>query len=247
MERVPRGLPLTEYLQGRVVVVSPHLDDAVLSLGATIAAAVQQGADVTVLTVLCGDPFSQTPAGPWDRNSGFASEGEAARVRREEDRRACAILGAKPRWLPFADEQYDRHGDEQEITAALRYATTGADMVLVPGWPLVNPDHAWLNTLLLGARTEGARLGIYVEQPYAFQAPGSALGPAHSWQRLPVRKRDRQLKRKAIEAYESQLRQLGLGYIGLGRMLADERSQGGEALSWVSPAEAQPLLRFGTG
>ena len=41
-------------LLGRLVVVSPHLDDAVLSLGATLAHAVESGATVEVLTVFAG-------------------------------------------------------------------------------------------------------------------------------------------------------------------------------------------------
>src|SRR5213080_853986 len=104
------GLGPGEELEGRVVVVSPHLDDAVLSLGAALARAARRGGAVTVLTVLAGDPASETPAGEWDSQAGFATAGEAARARREEDRRACALLGVEPVWLPFSDHQYDRGG-----------------------------------------------------------------------------------------------------------------------------------------
>ncbi len=50
----------------RVVVVSPHSDDAVLSLGAAIAAWARRGAEVEVLTVFALDPGSHAPAGGWD-------------------------------------------------------------------------------------------------------------------------------------------------------------------------------------
>jgi LmbE family N-acetylglucosaminyl deacetylase len=239
---------MPDFLQGRIVVVSPHLDDAVLSLGATITAAAHRGASITVLTVFCGDPFSQAPSGPWDLKSGFSTEGEASRARREEDRQACAILGVKPYWLSFGDEQYDRHGDGDRIAAAVTAAIAGADTVLIPGWPLLNPDHSWLTSRLLGRRIEIGRLGMYVEQPYTFQSHSSLLGVAEPlqplfaeprpWQRMPSSKRDRQLKRKAAEMYASQLRQLGLGYVGLRRFLADERKRGGEAVCWLSDAEA---------
>ncbi len=86
----------------RLVILSPHLDDAALSLGATIAYASEVGLAVTVLTVLAGDPDSEEPAGTWDTICGFATAGEAARVRRAEDANACEILGAEPMWLPFA-------------------------------------------------------------------------------------------------------------------------------------------------
>ena len=91
---------------GRVAVLSPHLDDAVLSLGAAIARAVREGATVTIVTVFAGDVDSALPASNWDRLAGFATEGEAAAARRVEDATACALLGAEPRPLPFPDYPY---------------------------------------------------------------------------------------------------------------------------------------------
>jgi LmbE family N-acetylglucosaminyl deacetylase len=226
-----------------VVVVSPHFDDGALSLGGTIAAAVRCGAQVSVVTVFCGDPFSQVSAGPWDRNSGYATEGEAARARREEDRAAFDVLGAALHWLPFADEQYDRRGGEREVGSAVAAAAAGSDFVLIPGWPLTNPDHAWLSTVLLRRRIDCGRIGLYAEQPYAFNerpkdvglatALESTLGKAPSWQRVQLTGDCRRLKRTALSAYRSQLRQLGLGYIGLWRMLSHEQSRGGEAIAWL--------------
>ena len=74
---------LKAHLEGDVVVVSPHLDDAALSLGAAIARARRIGAArVVVLTVFAGNPESDLPAGGWDSRAGFATEGEASRARR---------------------------------------------------------------------------------------------------------------------------------------------------------------------
>ena len=66
----------------RIVVVSPHLDDGVLSLGAAIASWARAGATVELLTVLACDPDSEAPAGGWDRRGGFATEGDSARALR---------------------------------------------------------------------------------------------------------------------------------------------------------------------
>jgi LmbE family N-acetylglucosaminyl deacetylase len=236
---------MKEYLQGRVVVISPHLDDAVLSLGSTIAAAARRGAAVEVLSVFCGDPDSQAPAGAWDRKSGFRSEGEASRARRQEDQAACAILGAKAHWLPFGDEQYDRRGDEREVIAAVATAVEGAAVVLIPGWPLENSDHAWLSTVLLKNGIHCGRLGLYLEQPYAFYqrecdpvAVASSLQPllraAPPWHRLSASQLDGNLKRHAVTAYRSQARQLGLRFIGVRRLLQYERTRGGETVAWLS-------------
>jgi len=232
-------------LQGRVVVISPHLDDAVLSLGALIAAGVRGGAAVEILTVFAGDPASETPSGPWDLKSGFTSEGHAARVRREEDRTACAILGATPGWLAFADVQYDRHGGEREIGAAVAAATAGADVVMLPGAPLLNPDHAWLSGLLLRTGVDCGRVALYAEQPYRFQhrkerpplSVAASLRPwlqsEPVWRFVPAGSGDRDSKHRAALAYRSQLRQLGLRFLGLRRLLRHEHSRGGEAIAWL--------------
>lgn len=79
-----------------VVVVSPHLDDAVLSLGALIGREVAAGREVTVVSCFtAGPPLESIP--------------EAQRVfgdysaRRSEDERALAVLGAAHRWLDLPE------------------------------------------------------------------------------------------------------------------------------------------------
>jgi LmbE family N-acetylglucosaminyl deacetylase len=229
----------------RIVVVSPHLDDAVLSLGATIASAVRSGADVEVLSVFCGDPGSAAPPGEWDRKSGFQSEGEASRVRREEDRAACSILGARPRWLPFGDEQYDQRRDEQQVGTALVAALAGADAVLIPGWPLQNADHLWLNDLLLRTELQCGQLGLYLEQPYGFYRRACPSAAMPDWHHLSTSTVDRELKRHAVSAYRSQARQLGLRFTGVRRFLRYEFAQGGEAVAWL-PSPDSTVEELGT-
>src|SRR3712207_8859213 len=100
----PGAAPHAAAWSGRVAVVSPHLDDAVLSLGASMHAAARRGARVEAVTVLAGDPASTTPADDSNRRAGFATAGEAARLRREEDRRACTAVRATPTWLTLRSE-----------------------------------------------------------------------------------------------------------------------------------------------
>ena len=203
----------------RVVVVSPHLDDGVLSLGAAIAAWSRAGARVELLTVLGCDPASEAPAGGWDRRGGFATEGASARARREEDRRACAILGATPVWLPFGSVDYERHGDEEEVRRAAVEAVGAADRVLLPGSPLSHPDHEWLVRTLVADGLDRGSVALYAEQPYTRragagpQAPpwlASAVGPS-TFAPVPARLRDRHAKWRAIRCYRSQLPLLGMG------------------------------------
>src|SRR5207253_2905574 len=125
--REPRGSVKTQLPHGVVVVLSPHIDDAVLSLGAGIARATRSGTEVRVVTVFANDPESSDPPTDWDRAAGFSSAGEAARGRREEDRRACEIVGADPVWLPCTDD--DHGGDPREtFRAALAETLVDAEV-----------------------------------------------------------------------------------------------------------------------
>jgi LmbE family N-acetylglucosaminyl deacetylase len=231
---------------GHVVVVSPHLDDAVISLAATIARAAKAGARVRVLTVFAGNPASGQPAGGWDQRGGYTTEGAAAAGRRAEDRAACAIVGAEPVWLDFPDGDYAGDRQPETVFAAVADALGGADAVLVPGFPLTNPDHAWLAELLLGRALPCARVGLYAEQPYRYMVRGERRRlevPAQIAPRLPhgiewtfpAHISDVRLKRTAILAYESQLPLLGFTAKRrrkLHRMLLDEALHRGEAIAW---------------
>ena len=239
-------------LPRRVVVVSPHFDDAVMSLGALIAQSVRTGVEVEVLTVFGGDPTSKAPADPWDHASGFRTEGQAASARREEDQLACASLQVTPVWLPFGAEAYDRRGSEEDIWTAVCNAIRGADCVLLPGYPLAHRDHAELTKLLLRKGLSCLRTALYMEQPYSFYERKNRIHPAMVpalatvlrdppvWTRLPVDRANRRAKIRAIKSYRSQLRQLGLGPFGRHRMLWHEAVQGGEAISWLPVPSALP-------
>jgi LmbE family N-acetylglucosaminyl deacetylase len=228
----------------RIVVVSPHLDDAVLSLGSTVAHAVQEGANVEILTVFSDSPTSQAEAGAWDKDCGFATEGEAAAARRAEDLRACALLGAVPRWLDFGDECYDRRGTDDDIYSAINSAVGGADAVLIPGFPLLHADHARLSSLLLRRGLDCPRLALYGEQPYMFTegkaptdgdfSPAPSLGATLPWRYVRTRRAHRRTKYRAARSYRSQLYHLGLARFGLHRMLWREAAQGGEPIVWLS-------------
>lgn len=202
-----------------IVVLSPHSDDGILSLGASMARWARGGSSVVLLTVFALDPDSRAETEGWDRRGGFATEGEAARARREEDRRAAEIVGATPRWLPFGSIDFDRHGSVADIAAAVKAATLGADCVLVPGSPLTHPDHALLHRLVR-ASMPADQLAEYAEQPYTLRER------ATPFERAPVDIRDRRAKWRAVRSYRSQLRLLAMDDLRRGPLrlaLTDER------------------------
>ena len=199
--------PVVDHLlrQGRpleLVILSPHFDDGVLSLGAAMASWVRAGHRVALVTVLGCDPESGAAAGGWDRRSGFTTEGEAAVARRHEDRRASGRLGVLTTWLPFGSLDYERHGTDGDVWGALATAVS-ADWVFVPGVPLSHPDHAWIHRLVVD-RIPPEHLALYAEQPYTQRFGGAPFEP------VPASMRDRVAKWRAIREYRSQLALLAM-------------------------------------
>jgi LmbE family N-acetylglucosaminyl deacetylase len=217
-----------------LVVLSPHLDDAVFSVGAYMHRQARAGTRVRALTVFANDPAAQDPPGPWDVLCGFPSAAAAARARRDEDARACALVGAEPQWLAFADDSYGRSPDADDVWESLQRQVAGASMLLVPGFPLRHADHAWLTRLVVDRRAElSPALGFYAEQPYAraaFDRGARAAAPLPlGFMRVPTRATDRAAKVRAALQYRSQLRPLG-GRI-LVRAFGEEWLRGGELVA----------------
>jgi LmbE family N-acetylglucosaminyl deacetylase len=195
------------------------------------------------VTVFGGNPASELPAGGWDGVGGFRTEGEASAARRREDEVACGIVGAEPVWLPFSEADYREGMDEAGIVEALVSELGGADAILAPGFPLMNPDHALVARLVVANQPPG-QLGLYAEQPYRYWVRATqpkltlpaSLPVAKGWTRRRARPVFLRKKRCAIRAYASQVRRLGL--VGrrnarLDRMLLHELLTGGEAVAWL--------------
>ena len=135
------GLPEGVELE-RVVVVSPHLDDAVLSCGGFMS--VHPG--VTVVTVFAGNPKAYpVPMRVWDVQSGFAPDDDVMEARRHEDRAALTILDATPMHLDYIEHSYNP-GDTPVAPEVLADGLVTAlealtpTLVLAP-FGLANPDH----------------------------------------------------------------------------------------------------------
>lgn len=96
------------------LILSPHLDDAVFSLGGLLATYAQESA---VITVFAGTP-SKPISRQWDRACGFADSAEAMKTRRQEDIVALTSLGIQPdnilHW-EYLDKQY-RTNDKENLS-----------------------------------------------------------------------------------------------------------------------------------
>ena len=89
--------------------LSPHFDDAVLSCGGYIYERIQAGDQVEIWTICAGYP----PPGPFSPlaealHLRWETGGDAVAARRQEDRAACRVLGARAHPLDIPDCIY-RH------------------------------------------------------------------------------------------------------------------------------------------
>ncbi len=94
----------------RIIYLSPHLDDAVLSAGGLIHTQAASGTPVETWVIMAGiphdadPPFAQVMHHIW----GFRSALECMLARRTEDRRAVHELGARTVHFDFLDALYRR-------------------------------------------------------------------------------------------------------------------------------------------
>jgi LmbE family N-acetylglucosaminyl deacetylase len=103
----------------RTLILAPHLDDGVFSVGGTLARLVAGGRPVQVLTLCAGpppaalSPFAAALHRRWGAPAGAEAATAAAMVarRRAEDRAAHALLGAADRSLAVPDCIYRRGPD----------------------------------------------------------------------------------------------------------------------------------------
>ena len=159
----------TARRQMTIVVVSTHLDDAVLSCWSIVAG----DADVAVVTVFTGAPDDPNLVTDWDRDTGLTSnERMAARI--EENRAALAIAGRVPTDLGFLESQY---GARSFDTGVMAECLRDAELVYLPagiGVPggRVHGDHVFVRDACLEIRPD-ARL--YADQPYCLFRPGLEL------------------------------------------------------------------------
>jgi len=204
----------------RLLVVSPHLDDAVLSCSHLFAHAEQ----ALSVTVFAGTPARYpSPPTPWDLACGFQPGDDIVARRRAEDARALEILGVSSTGLDFLDFQY-RNGekpDSKALAAAVEEVIDGfrPTTIAVP-LAIQHPDHrACLSAALAIRRRGDSRDWVcYAEFPYVWRGPDLAARRLAAVRRRGFRLTPMllasyrsDLKAEALRAYESQILGLELG------------------------------------
>ena len=219
-------------------ILSPHLDDAVLSCWHLLAGP----ADVTVINVFAGVPASAGADAWWDRLTGATDSRQRMHERVEEDRRALALAGRVPVNLDFLDHQY------REAEQPLSPIVAQIEGLLAPGTHVYAPaalddhaDHALVRAAALELGQTGCPVSLYADLPH---------GTLHGWPawvtgaepdphvdvELDAAARARKLA--AVRAYATQLQ--GLAQLA-GRPLHDRETLRYEVL-WRLPGAARSSL-----
>lgn len=148
-----------------VLVVSPHLDDAVLSAGRFIAS--QPGA--VVVTMLAGAPDPPVTRW-WDARCGFVTSHDAMESRRAEDEHALAELNATPVHLNFLDEQYWPASVEDLTAALIEQVERHRPKFVVGPLGVQNVDHQRVRQAVLDAELS-VPVWLYEDLPYSAKEP----------------------------------------------------------------------------
>ena len=214
----------------RWIYLSPHLDDAALSAGGLIYEQAQAGILVEIWTLMSGyapeeavSSFAQLLHSQW----GFSSAEETTRLRRGEDQKAAAILGAKTVYFDFLDCIYRRGANGEWLYFDVFVPPNLADSQLPSQIAeaisaRLQPDDILVCQLAIGSHVdhilvrEGVELlahslRYYIDVPYIFyhsqELERRAAGMKESIQSITETGLDSW--KEAALAYKSQLIALG--------------------------------------
>jgi len=209
------------------VILSPHLDDAVLSCWHLLT----QPGEVLVINVFAGIPASSDGPAWWDRFTGATDSAKRVHERLEEDRRALALAGRTAVSLGFLDEQYRQR--EQPLTPLTkrieRHVAPGA-RIYAPAAFANHTDHVLVRAAAVELRAAGFAVSFYGALARTGIPPQRMTTAVHELDAGALA-----LKLAAVHAYRSQLD--GLVEFA-GRQLTDPETLGYEVV-WTTPSPAR--------
>jgi LmbE family N-acetylglucosaminyl deacetylase len=146
------------------VILSPHPDDAVLSLWHVLAAP----QPVRVLNVFGGSPDGHRGDSWWDRVTGARDSVTRVRERHAEDCAALAMAAREPENLSFLDGQY-RDGEpalEPIVEAIASAAPADAPLLAAAGLD-GHRDHRLVRAAAMALHAAGRPVVLYADVPHA--------------------------------------------------------------------------------
>lgn len=208
------------------VILSPHLDDAVLSCWHLLCGP----GDVAVINVFAGSPPPGAGTSWWDRATGSTDSAQRMGERRAEDLEALAVAGRTAIHLDFLDEQYEPVDQSVEkIVSRLHELIDPEVVVYAPAALGDHDDHERVRSAARELAASGQPVRLYADYPHAVQrgwpawvngtTPRAGPGVAEHWDQrlgelgltrprpdvhhLSVAELER--KSRALSAYRTQL------------------------------------------
>ncbi|HSM14659.1 MAG TPA: PIG-L family deacetylase [Thermoanaerobaculia bacterium] len=248
-----------------LIVVSPHLDDAVLSCGGRLAATSESGGRARVVTLFAGDD-------PVDPVNPLANElrriwelepGEVMAARRAEDLEACRRLGVEADQRTLLEALYRTNSAGAPLYPTLRslYGSLSPQDAasveriavelreLPPTGLLLAPlgvgGHVDHLVVRHAAEASGREVAFYEEFPYSewkWFAVARALGRKRDWrpESMPLTAELLERKREAILAYRSQVPAMFRAEGRLGKQLRRHARRAGGERIWRPVAAPAP-------
>jgi LmbE family N-acetylglucosaminyl deacetylase len=228
-------------------ILSPHLDDAVLSCWSVLS----RPSPVTVVNVFAGLPPEDAPLTWWDRMTGAQTPRQRMQERIDEDAVALALANREPINLHFLEAQH--RGRPQDVKPVVRAITPHLDrggVVYAPAGIGDNVDHVLLRAAAVALRRRDFEVSLYADLPYCHAYgwphwvrgadPDPYLDPSVDWRQYldqadvvvapesgvieSLSPQQREAKLAAVRAYRTQFSGLERGSA---RVLT-----GGDALSY---------------
>jgi LmbE family N-acetylglucosaminyl deacetylase len=215
------------------VYIAPHLDDAALSCGGRIALQSDAGAAVLVVTICAGIPASDAGLSPFAQylHREWALGSEPMRRRRDEDRKALAVLGCDGLHLDELDAPYrvaaygernavfgtpasdDPLGPAVTRILAQLHAQQPSARLYVPLGIGLHVDHQIICDAGMWLHERGADVVWYEDAPYAATWPNAvaqrlSILQSHFEPHVIAIEATLRRKLRAIAAYGSQQREL---------------------------------------
>ncbi len=226
-----------------LLAISPHLDDAVFSAGATLWRAARRGWRVVVATVFTGNVAQPTGfALACQLDKGLTADIDYMALRRAEDKEACARLGVEAFHLPLLEAPHrgydnapalfaDVHPGDSAKTQVPRaiadlLADLRPDILLAPLGIGGHVDHLVVRDAVAGLNNPPITL-LWEDWPYLDRSDLLARNQALS---IPAGPNARAVKLSACTAYASQLGFQFGGEAALRDRLAGQQTE------WLHPA-----------
>ncbi len=215
-------------IKSLAIILSPHFDDGVFSLGGLIA---KRENDLLVATFFTERPTKVVHTN-WDRISGFSESDEAMLARTKENEKALMPFNAIIRNYGYLDFQYRKENESknirenitQDIETLIKTYQNREIFLYGPatfGLKITHPDHQIVHDAFMDIwkknKTQNVHFFIYEDFPYVLKFAKSDLGTLNTYlekkesmkfTEYPIELNKNELSEKinSIYAYESQVK-----------------------------------------